>query len=419
MKIKLLLSAMLLAGFVAPSSLSATEAKPPLLLKKDDKVIIIGDSITEERLYSKFIELYFAACLPELNLRAQHLGWSGATVGGYRTRMDLVLLPAKPNLVTICYGMNDGGYGAFNPTVGRNYKDNLGFVVEAMKNNGAIVLVGSPGAVDTRFFPTAAVYNETLGQLRDVAREVAEAQQQPSVDLHDILIESMAKAKSALGNDYPVCGVDGIHPGPPGSLIMAYAFLKAMGVDGNIGTITIDMKGNATATEGHKVLSSQPGQAEIESTRYPFCFSGGEKLPNGTLSILPFVPFNQDLNRFTLVVKNLESEKAKVTWGAVSKVFTKKELASGINLADVFAAANPFSETFQKADTAVFVKQTLESECKHVIEDINDLTEQDATSAAQLDQVRKKIDQALEKSHSDVRAILVPLKHTLTVTPES
>ena len=37
---------------------------------------------------------------------------------------------------------------------------------------------------------------------------------------------------------------DGVHPAANGHLIMAYAFLKGLGCDGNVGTITLDLAGN-------------------------------------------------------------------------------------------------------------------------------------------------------------------------------
>lgn len=39
-----------------------------LVLRKGDRVAIVGDSITEQKQYSKFMELYLLACVPELDL---------------------------------------------------------------------------------------------------------------------------------------------------------------------------------------------------------------------------------------------------------------------------------------------------------------------------------------------------------------
>ena len=47
-----------------------------------------------------------------------------------------------------------------------------------------------------------------------------------------------------------------LYPGWAGHLVMAYAFLKAMGLDGDIGMFIIDLRDQtATASSGHAVKS--------------------------------------------------------------------------------------------------------------------------------------------------------------------
>ena len=209
------------------------------------------------------------------------------------------------------------------------------------------------------------MYNPTLASERDISKEVAKEQGVVFADVYDDLFDTMTKAKAKYGNKYPVCGGDGVHPGANGHLVMAYAFLKALGCDGNIGTITVDLAANkATATDGHKVLSDKGGVIEIESTKYPFCFPAkkGAKLedPNNTRGILPYVSFNQDLNRLTLVVTGASGAKVKVTWGDESKEFEAAELAKGINLAAEFLD-NPFVGPFEKVHAAVAKQQAFET----------------------------------------------------------
>ena len=57
----------------------------------------------------------------------------------------------------------------------------------------------------------------------------------------DPMIDVMTKAKAKYGHDYHLAGGDGVHPDRNGHLVMAYAFLKALGCDGNIGSITVDL----------------------------------------------------------------------------------------------------------------------------------------------------------------------------------
>ncbi|HUX00580.1 MAG: hypothetical protein WBD63_03700 [Phycisphaerae bacterium] len=154
---------------------------------------------------------------------------------------------------------------------------------------------------------------------------------------------------------------------------------------------------------------------ELESTRYPFCFFGDGASPDSTRSVLPFVAFNEDLNRLTLIVKGLAGGKATVAWGPGapgSKSFTAEQLAQGINLAAEFPD-NPFCAAFQKVDGAVAAKQNFETWLikSNRMAPAGTLKAKSprwpATALAEYD--------ALVKA---VRAAFVPVKHTLTVTPE-
>jgi lysophospholipase L1-like esterase len=402
------------------------EDTPKPVLKKGARVAIVGDSITEQKLYSKIIEVYLTACQPQLELKFIQLGWGGETAGGFQNRMNNDLLPWKPDVVTTCYGMNDGGYQAYNEGIGKRYSGPMAEIVKRIKDSGAVMVVGGPGVVDTKYFrnggEAAKVYNDNLEHLSDIAKKLAADNGFNFADVHHTMLQAMEKSKAAYGEAYAVGGGDGVHPAPNGHLLMAYAYLKAMGLDGDIGTITLDMKAQATATDGHKVLTSGNGKAEIESTRYPFCFFGKEKDANGTFSMLPYVNFNQDLNRLTLIVKNLDGEKAKVQWGAAEKVFTKAELEKGINLADQFPVNNPFSTAFFALDGLVFKKQNYETmmikQAITFFPAIVNALDKDPDSVTAIDGVRKKLTEKQDKLQAEVRAGLVPVKHTITVTAE-
>jgi len=234
-------------------------------------------------------------------------------------------------------------------------------------------------------------------------------------------MSTQEKAKAALGPTYDVCGRDGVHPGPNGHLLMAYAFLKGMGIDGQIGSITVDLKGRAGSSEGHKIVGEEPGKVEIESSRYPFCFIGDEKSSTGTRSILPFIPFNDDLNRLTLVVKNLDGAKAKVTWGAASKTFSKEELEKGVNLAAEFID-NPFVESFRKVEGLIASKQSFETGMiKSMITTfprIVDSMGRDKGVEASVEALRKQLFETQEKMDASVRNAVRPVKHAIAVAVE-
>ena len=373
--------------FLISCALLAPALSAAPVIQKDDVVAICGDSITAQREYSVYIEEYLLMCQPALSIKALQCGWGGSTAGSLASHLGHDVMTLSPTAATVCLGMNDGNYNALDqdPSLAANYRSGLEKLIAIFRQgNTRTIIIGTPGIVDSTFFRnpkhaniTAAQYNQSLGQLGRIAKEVAASKGVLFADLHTPMMEAMEKSKGQLGARFAFAGNgDGVHGGPPEHLVMAYAFLKAMGFDGTIGAITYDdAAGTATATDGHRIVSSQPGKVVIESSRYPFCFFHGSldadpqssapdftgSWGNGTVAILPFVPFNQDLNRYTLIVQNLKSPKARITWGEQSKLFTAAELAQGINLAAEFLK-NPFVQPFAAATKVIAAKQDFESQ---------------------------------------------------------
>ena len=396
-------------------------------LPKDARVAVIGDSITEQKIYSKFIETYLLAVEGRSDVRVFQFGWSGETAGGFLARMKNDLAVFQPTVATLCYGMNDGTYRPFEEAIGKRYSDSMRAILSNFKETNTRVIVGTPGAVDTKFFVkpsfgatnAAQGYNENLEHLGKLGRGLSQEFHQGFADVHSPMIDAMAKAKKALGENYDVCGADGVHPGANGQLIMAYAFLKGLGCEGKVGEIQIDYAGKASVSAGHKVVNYAAGKLEIESQRYPFCFDGDAKASNGTRSILPFLPFNTELNRFTLKVANFPASKAKVTWGSESHEFNKEQLAAGINLASEFSTT-PFDDSFKKVLNAVAVKQAFEtSMIKGIITQVRMFqaeTQRDPEIKSLFEKLGAKLSARHRELESDVHKTLVPVKHVVSVT---
>ena len=392
------------------------------IVKRGCRVAVAGYSITEQRLYSRFIEDYLLMCCADLDLMCMQFGWSGERAPGFQARFADDCLGFKPNVVTTCYGMNDGLYRPYEPGIGAAYEQAMRAIARAAAAAGVGMVVGSPGAVDLFTFRRPdlppPVYNDNLARLRDIARTIARESGQPFANVHDHMMLAQLRAKPVLGEAYDVCGGDGFHPQPNGHLVMAYAFLKALGMDGAIGSITVDMQGGAAAQGGHTVLSAEKGAVEIRSVNYPFCFFGDEKSPAATRSILPFLPFNADLNRLTLVVRNLTGASARVTWGAASKVFPRARLEEGINLAAEFLD-NPFCEAFRKVDALVAKKQEFETvmikEAVTKFRWIRAALGDDAEGARAIATLVDKLFARQRALHEEVRAAIAPVTHRLVV----
>ena len=362
LRIRPLLAGVLLLSSSMLFSRAATPAAGPAL-RDGDLVAVIGDSITEQKLYSLYIEQYLLLCQPANNLMAMQFGWGGERASGLVARVNNDVLGFKPTVATTCYGMNDGNYAPVSDGTIAAYRKSMTEAVQKLKAGGVrTIVVGSPGVVDTKSFKRpnadAATYNQTLAALGKTAREVADTEGVLFADVNAVMMEAMTKAKAARGEAYTIAG-DGVHPYGNGHLAMAYAFLKALGVKGDIGTLTVDYSsGQAYGSAGHSVLGYTKGVLSVESTRYPYCFTGKED-GNDTLAMSAYLPFNDELNRYRLVVKNAPV-RTVVTWGTAFKEFSSAQLAAGINLAAEFPD-NPFQAPFAEATKAFAAQQVFET----------------------------------------------------------
>ena len=393
-------------------------------LQDGDFVAVCGDSITEQKLYSTFIEAYLLMCQPQAKLRAMQFGWGGETSWGFRRRLENDVAPFAPSVATTCYGMNDGGYRPLDANRAALYRKSQLSVVKALKKAGVrLIVVGSPGCVDADTFrrdpKQATMYNATLAKLRDIARDVAKEQGVVFANVYDPMVDVMTKAKARYGTKYHLAGSDGVHPWQNGHLVMAYAFLKAMGCDGDIGTITVDLAaGKATASDGHKVLSFKDGVVELESSRYPFCFVGDKTpaSPRATRGVLEFLPFNQDLNRFRLVVLGKPPRRLKVTWGKTSKVFPASELAKGVNLAAELLD-NPFCAQFAKVEQAIRKQQIYETPLiKELVNKIPGFKRMVPDEAASFDRIRQAASQRAKTLFDAAAASVTPVRHVVRIS---
>ena len=397
----------------------------PAVLKPGAHLALAGDSITEQKLYTRFIEDYLLMCAPQMQVEVCQLGWSGEMAQGFLSRMDKSFDGFKPDLVTVFYGMNDSSRGVYVPSMKK--------IAAKFQAEGIPAIIVSPGAMDSYYGIRGndrqfwAGFNREQGLMGVEAKKIAAENGLGFIDLHTPLLDVMAKAKAWYRPNYDVCGADGVHPRANGHLIIAWTLLKGLGLSGDIGTITVDMKGGSTATEGHKILSAENGKVLIESSRYPFCFldKANQLSPDqvnvagSTAGILPCFSFNDDLNRFRLVVIGLDQDKAKVTWGTSSRVFSKQDLAKGINLAAALLN-NPFTNAFAQVDTAVLAQQRFESVLMKNIIGGGPLPKPTAGSMPAPEPPPMTKEQAIARRAELVQAArdaVKPVRHQITIIP--
>lgn len=388
-----------------------------LILRRGDRLAICGDSITEQRMYSRIIETYLTVCVPQLRISVRQYGWGGETAEGFLRRMTNDCLRFHPTIATTCYGMNDFHYKPYDAANLRWYDSNQTAIVEAFKSIGARVVLGSPTCVG-KMPPwvkshdfTARDLNLNLCALRNSDIEIAKRENVRFADEFWPMFNAGFVARAEYGSGYAIAGSDGVHPHWAGHLIIACSFLKALGLDGRIGTFGVNLQtGNATATPGHTVDSFTDGVLKITSRRYPFCASGSTNSDNSIRSGMTLVPFNEELNRLMLVVKGAAAENYAVTWGDETRVYSAAQLANGVNLAADFPV-NPFSGPFSRVDTAVAAKQAYETrQIKDLFHGPEGRTDMKKT-AALTEEVRTQLAEAVHKA-------FVPVTYTIQIKPQ-
>ena len=337
------------------------------ILREGDRLAICGDSITEQKMYSRIIETYLTVCVPDLRVSVRQFGWSGERAPGFLSRMTNDVLRFRPTIATTCYGMNDHRYQPFTAEIGDVYSQSSRAIIQAFKSHGVRVVQGSAGTVGKMpsWVQTAKgnVQDLNLGllELRNIDVQLAREENVYFADVFlPMLIQGHA-AQQKYGASYMITGKDGVHPDWAGQLVMAYSFLNAFGLEGNLGQITIDLDNkSASTTGGHEVQGYNDGRLTLSSRQYPFCATGALGDDSSMRSGMEWVPFMEELNRLTLKIKNPSAARYRVYWGAFEKVYSSEALSQGVNLAAEFPE-NPFSEAFRKVDQAVATKQAYET----------------------------------------------------------
>src|SRR5271163_4495426 len=117
-------------------------AAPPanFYLHEGDRVVFYGDSITDQRLYTTFVETYVVTRFPSRNVAFVHSGWGGDRVTGggggpIDRRLARDVFAYKPTVVTVMLGMNDGSYQPFKQPIFDVYTQGYQHLVQSVMSH--------------------------------------------------------------------------------------------------------------------------------------------------------------------------------------------------------------------------------------------------------------------------------------------
>jgi lysophospholipase L1-like esterase len=332
-----------------------TGAAQDFFLKKGDVVVVMGDSITEQRLYSNYLEIWSQTRYPKYNLVFRNVGIGGDTSGGGNGRFKRDVLSHKPTVLTVDFGMNDGRYTVFSDKTFDPYMKGLQGIADQAKAAKIRVAWITPQPVEHNpGNDKQEAYNQTLEKFGGGVKEIAMKNDGLFADQFHPYWAVIKKARDA-GEKGRITAGDAVHPGPPGQALMAASILKALGFPKQVSSVNIALeKSGQLVTRWEKCKTSTPkieaGHITFERTDAAIPY-----FPDQAKSILKWTPLVEEMNHYGLTVTGLLSDgkfDVKLNGTTVAS-YTAAELSKGVNLAGPALDKGPIADQVKDLVKAV------------------------------------------------------------------
>jgi lysophospholipase L1-like esterase len=315
-------------------------------LKDGDRVVFYGDSITEQRLYTTYVESYVVTRFPQLNVSFVHSGVGGDRVtGGWAGPIDLRLsrdvFAYKPTVMTIMLGMNDGSYRAFDEGIFKTYCTGYQHMMDSIQSTlpGVRVTLIQPSPYDdvTRPAGFEGGYNAVLVRYGQYLKELAQKQKCDMADLNTSVVAVLEKAKTADAETAKKIIADRVHPGPSGHLLMAEALLKSWNAPATVTAVEIDAAKAQTVRADNTTVSDLKGSNSLTWTQKDKALPMPINLKDPVFKLaIQSSDFLQALDQQPLKVTGLKAQKyALKIDGEQVGTFSAQQLADGVNLAEL------------------------------------------------------------------------------------
>lgn len=216
-----------------------------MLFEKGQKIVMIGDSITDcgrKRPYGEgrgedygkgyvaIVNALLQSTYPELNLRVINMGISGNTVRHLKERWETDVLELKPDWLSIMIGINDVWRQYDLPAMPEThvyldeYESTLRELVQQTKPMLKGLVLMTPFYIEPnrndRMRQTMDRYGETV---KRIAEETGA-----------VFVDTQAAFDQLLEHIYPAAlAWDRVHPNMTGHMALARAFLHAVGFQWN------------------------------------------------------------------------------------------------------------------------------------------------------------------------------------------
>jgi lysophospholipase L1-like esterase len=223
----------LLAAVTAFALVASARADDPPPLKKGERIVFLGDSITQAGVrpkgYVTLVKQALAEKHKDLSVEVIGAGISGNKVPDLQRRLDRDVLARKPTLVVIYIGINDVWHGENDPAKGTpidKYEAGLKDVIQRIKDAGGRVVVCTPTVIGEKK-PGTNKLDAKLDEYAEVSRKVAKETGSRLCDLRKAFQDHLTKSNPD-DKDRGVLTSDRVHLSEAGNRLVADTVLAAI-----------------------------------------------------------------------------------------------------------------------------------------------------------------------------------------------
>jgi lysophospholipase L1-like esterase len=350
----------LLATTALPAGDKKSDA-PKFFFQDGDTVVMMGDSITEQHLYSNYLEMWTVTRFPRWKLTFRNVGIGGDRSVGGNSRFKRDVLAHKPTVLTVDFGMNDGGYRPFDQNLFAAYMKGHQGIADQAKAADIRVAWITPQPVEHNPGSAGESYNKTLEKFSDGVNEIAKKNGGLFVDQFHPYWAVIQKARDG-GEKGRITAGDAVHPGPPGQALMAAAILKGLGFPRLVSTVELPVaeKGSTKARkeENCKIakikVKHEPNGGPAVAVHFTREDNALPFFPAPAASILKYAPLLEEMNYYGLKVRGLKAGHYEIRIGGTKVAEnSSEELSKGVNLAAAVLKQGPIAEQVRKVVKAV------------------------------------------------------------------
>jgi len=221
---KKITTAFLLALLCVPSAFAVPR------LKAGDRIVTLGDSITQAGGYQVLMQKVLARFYPDLGIEIVNAGIGGHKAPDMVARLQRDVIDKKPTIVTVSCGVNDVWHGFYNPPRGvdlETYTRLMTQMVQQLKaNTSAAIYLLTPTVIHETLRGSENLKLEAYCQ---AIREIARRESVHLVDLNAVFNLVLRSTQTGGAPDFHPTS-DGVHMKPAGNFLIAAAILHALEV---------------------------------------------------------------------------------------------------------------------------------------------------------------------------------------------